>query len=247
MKQILGIDVGGTKIAAGLVDRDFKVRKVAVLPTSHKDLVGQLERLIRDYEGFDGIGLALPGQVLPNGTVRVLANIKSFKSTNLRKVLEKKFKVPVCVINDAKAFALAEALIGSGKDFQTVAGIILGTGIGVGVVMDKKVYFGADGLAGEIGQFPMPDGKVLEKYVKEAGRFVTGVDAAKYLKLLISYLVLSFNPETIVLGGGWSKIPRLDEAVKDALKKLTYPTKTKVFVSKMRHAGIIGAVLALKK
>ena len=247
MKYTLGIDVGGTKIAAGLVDSNHKVSKVIIIPTSQTDLLGQLENLITSYTGFEAIGLGLPGLVKPNGEVVRLPNILKFKHKNLRKYLNNKFKVPVNVVNDAKAFALAEALIGSGKKVKTLAGVILGTGIGVGLVSNKKIYFGRNILAGEIGGVEMPDGRTLEQQVKSSGPFKNAKQAHKYLRSLVSFIVQSVDPDMIVVGGGWSTLPGMQQEFNQILRTLKkHAIKTKVLISKLKHAGIIGAVLALK-
>src|SRR5688500_17370583 len=159
MKNILGIDVGGTKIASGIVGPDFQVSEIKVEPTSQDDLVSQIVKIIQSYQNFEGIGLGIPGQVMPDGTVVKLPNIEKFQETNLKQLLEAQFKVPVNVLNDAKAFALAEATIGSGKDARVMAGVIIGTGVGVGIVIDKKLYMGKDGIAGEFDHMVWLDGE----------------------------------------------------------------------------------------
>ena len=246
MKYILGIDVGGTKIAVGLVDKSFKVIKNRLLPTSQTDLMAQLVHLIESYKDYSAIGLGMPGQVLPDGMVNNLGNVSNFKPVNLKNLLEKKFKVPVSVINDAKAFALAEATVGSGKDHDTVAGIILGTGIGCGFISKGKVYLGYNSLAGEIGHFEMPSGKFFEEEVRVAGPFKNAAAARKYLRSLVSFVVRSIDPEIIVVGGGWSKLPGMQKELETVIKTLRkFPVKTKIKVSSLKHAGIIGAVLPL--
>lgn len=248
MKQILGIDVGGTKIAAGLVDNRFRLSRVTIIPTSQMDLVGQLTRLIQDYEGFSGIGVGISGQVLANGRVIRLPNIPSFKPINLKKFLVKKFKTTTSVINDAKAFGLAEARIGSGSKYKSVAGMILGTGIGVGVVINKKVYFGKDGLAGEFEHTALLDGKMIRDYRHTEGGFKNVQTVKKYLKTMLSAVVLSFNPDIIILGGGWSKLAGMEKLANALTKNVGgYQNVTPVKISKLKHAGIIGAALPLLK
>src|SRR3989338_8448853 len=87
MKYTLGIDVGGTKIAAGLVDKAFKVHQVRVLATSQTNLPAQLIKLIENFRGFSAIGLGVPSpDISADGMVRVLPNVKGFKKTNLKKL-----------------------------------------------------------------------------------------------------------------------------------------------------------------
>lgn len=248
MKYILGIDVGGTKIVAGLVDHKYKVTQVSQMPTSQTDLVGQLIRLIESYDDFDAIGLGLPGQVLRWGIVTKLGNIQNWEALNVKKLLERKFKVSVNVMNDTKAFALAEATIGLGKDFETVAGIILGTGIGVGIVIDKKIYFGKDGLAGEFEHISLLDGKMIRHHRRMIKSFDRISQSRKFLRTILSITVLSFNPDLIVLGGGWSKLAGTEKLANELTKDVGgYKNITPVKISKLKHAGIIGAVLPLLK
>lgn len=248
MKYILGIDVGGTKIAAGLVDTKFRVSKVAVILTSQKDLLGQLARLIESYDDFSAIGLAVPGQILSNGIVTRLPNIKGFRPVNLKTYLEKKFKVPVGVINDAKAFAYAEAVIGAGKNCQSIAGVILGTGIGVGLVLNKKIYLGKDGIAGELEHVSLLDGKMLRDHRHVEGKFNYAKQAKKYLKTMLGMIVLGFNPELIVLGGGWSKLAGMEALANQLTVDMGgYKNITPVKISKLKYAGVIGAALTVLK
>jgi len=247
MKKVLGIDVGGTKIAAGLVDYNFNVTKVCIVPTSKFDLLQQLEHLISDYGEFDAIGLGMPGQVLENGTVTKLGNVE-WQSVNLKKLFERKFKKPVSVINDAKAFALAEANLGQGKNFDTMAGVILGTGIGVGFIRNKKIYFGKDGLAGELEHVTMPDGRLLREHKKDLGQFKNAQSASRILKTLLDMIILSVNPEVVVLGGAWSKLKGMKELAKDLTTNSgRWISKTPVRISKLKFAGILGAALPLLK
>ena len=202
--------------------------------------------LIASYGCVDAIGIGMPGQVLPSGEVKKLGNIKHWKTVNLKKLLEKRFKVPVNVINDAKAFTLAEAVVGGGRNFRSVVGIILGTGIGSGIVFDRQIYIGSNSLAGEIGHIELLNGQFLEQEVRKAGRFNKASDARRFLRTLISVIVRSVDPEIILVGGGWSRIPGMQkelEAIVRTLRK--FPPKTKVKVSKLNHAGIIGACLPL--
>lgn len=247
MSKILGIDVGGTKIASGLVSPAGKVSDFRQEKTSKNGLSQQLIRIIGNYRGLGGIGLGVPGQVLDRGQIVHLPNIPKFRPVNLKKLLENKFLLPVCVNNDAKCFAYAEAVLGSGKSFNRVCGVILGTGIGVGIVINKKIYTGADGLAGEFGQFPMIDGSTLEQHVQSHGRFKSGKEAAKYLKLFVSYIVLGINPDIIIFGGAWSKLPGIKKIAMAAVKKLNYNSQVKIKISKLPHAGLVGAALLLIK
>lgn len=246
MKQILGIDVGGTKIAAGLVDSKLKVSQLKIFKTPKDNLIGLIKEIIFSYSEFEAVGIGLPGYILPNGTVAHLPNISHFQKINVKKYLEKEFKVPVNVANDARSFSLAEAIVGAGKNYKVVVGVILGTGVGSGIVMNKKIYLGKNFLAGEIGHFFLPGGKTFEQYVRSGGKFKQAKDAREYLEILLSVIIRSIDPDIIIFGGGWSNLSGMQKVLTEAVKKVQKPSpKTIVKVSRLNHAGIIGAVLPL--
>lgn len=246
-KFVLGIDVGGSKVAAGLVDSRGRVSAYQSWPTSRQDLLKQLEQIIEGYDNFSGIGIGVPGQVLENGVVVFLPNIEKFKTINLKKFLTGKYRVPVVINNDAKCFAFAEAKLGVAKKYSRVVGVILGTGIGSGLVIEQKIFKGKDGLAGEFDHFLMFDGKTLREHVRSHGKFKNALAAKKYLKLLMSYVLLSYNPDAVVLGGAWSKLVGMKAVAQKAIDgvfKFKSP-HTPIFISKLRAPGVIGAALPL--
>ncbi|OGE88399.1 MAG: hypothetical protein A3J07_01225 [Candidatus Doudnabacteria bacterium RIFCSPLOWO2_02_FULL_49_13] len=246
MKQVLGIDVGGTKVASGLVAEGCQVSDFRIESTSQADLVGQLGKLIGSYQGFEGIGLGLPGQVLADGRVTKLPNIESFGETSLRQALEDQFHLPVHVMNDAKAFALAEATFGAGQGYRTVVGLILGTGTGAGLVIDKQLHLGKDGIAGEFDHVMWLDGKLFRDQVKLQKPFNRIEEACQYLRTILSLVVLGYNPDIIVLGGGWSNMPGLQAQAQEFLTNVGgYQNQTPVVMHQLDHPGIIGAALPL--
>ncbi len=248
MKYILGIDVGGTKIASGLVDQQFRVSEVKTEPTSQTNLTEQLLGLIKSYKGLDAVGLAMPGPVSPDGIIKRLPNIPNFQPTNMQQYLSGQLSVPVSVLNDAKAFTLAEATMGEGKELESVAGVVLGTGTGVGFIQNKKLLFGKDGLAGEFDHVVTLDGKLFRDFVTANRPFKDAKEARVYLRSLVSLVVLSYNPDLIVLGGGWADLSGMGELCNHlAMNVGGYENRTLVKVSKLKHANIIGAVLPLWK
>lgn len=244
MRQILGIDVGGTKIASALVENGLKLKNLNITATSQTDLIRQLMELIKNESNFDAIGLAVPGPVLSDGTVTRLPNVLNFQRTNLKQLFEERFKVPVAVVNDAKAFAFAEAKVGQAQNNKIVAGVTLGTGIGVGIVIDQKIYFSKDGVAGEFEHVKLLDGKLYREQRRAAGRFKTAKEATIYLKTLLDMIVLSFNPDIIVLGGTWAGLPGMEDLANDLTINVgDYENKTPVKISKLQYPSIIGAAL----
>jgi predicted NBD/HSP70 family sugar kinase len=248
MKYVLGIDVGGTKIAAGLVDKNHKITELTIQPTSQTDLLGQLEHLIQSYSGFNAIGIAMPGIVLDDGLVGELVNIKSFKPINLKKFISKKFGLPVFIINDVRAMALAEAVIGAGKNADTVVGVALGTGIGSGVIRSKKIYTGSNYLAGEIGHILLNENTTLEQVMQKPGFKQTDKQRESVIASIISLVVRTIDPDIIVFGGGRMHHPGMQKVLSNSLKlAFPKPIKTIVKLASLKHASIIGAVIPLLK
>lgn len=159
----LGVDFGGTKIEAALMDAggELLTRRRTPNPGSYEGALKALAALTAEVEREVGarantVGIAMPGSLSPvSGLVRnsnsVWLNGKPFLE-DLQILLAR----PVRVANDANCFALSEAVDGAAKDGRIVLGVILGTGCGGGVVVDKSVIEGASGIAGEIGHTPLP-------------------------------------------------------------------------------------------
>lgn len=97
------------------------------------------------------IGIGVPGVVNEEGILKYISNIPELEGINLTSVLKQKIKVPVTVVNDANAAAIAEAKIGAGRNFKSVYYITVSTGIGGGFVLNGDIVKGASGYAGEAG------------------------------------------------------------------------------------------------
>jgi len=159
----LGVDFGGTKIEAALLDSQGEIRARQRVPNPGEygaavRAVAELTARIEQETGAGAatIGVAMPGSLSPlTGLVRnsnsVWLNGKPFFE-DLKAVLKR----PVRVENDANCFALSEAVDGAAAGARVVFGVILGTGCGGGVVVDRKVIEGASGIGGEWGHTPLP-------------------------------------------------------------------------------------------
>ncbi len=159
MPAFIGLDVGGTKIQAGLVSAKGMVLSRHRLPTDAKSgkaaVLANITQAIRSIwkPGIKAIGVGIAGLVdHEKGLYRQGPNMPTeFKNLRLANILEKLFKVPVRLDNDVHCFTLAEASLGAAKGKRHVVGLTLGTGIGGGIVIDGKIYRGRDNGAGEIG------------------------------------------------------------------------------------------------
>ncbi len=166
MSTILGIDLGGTKTAFALFEKDsMKQLSMNVIPTDAKrgfeavkqSVLTEIATLRRD--DTVAIGLGVPGFINhASGKIVTMPNIPGAEGMELAACLQYETHLPTVVENDARCFTYAEALIGSGKDHSVVLGVTLGTGVGGGIVIDKKIYHGARGNAGEIGHMLLQPG-----------------------------------------------------------------------------------------
>ncbi|MCX8147053.1 MAG: ROK family protein [Candidatus Woesearchaeota archaeon] len=273
--KIIGVDVGASKIAAGLVING-KVAKKYVCATNKKNKGALIEGIINSIEkvynkNVKGIGIGLPGAVNEKGFWLESSNIPCVKDINIKRIMEKRFKKEVRVNNDAKCFTLAEHLFGNGKGKKNILGIIVGTGVGSGIVINGKLHSGKNLLAGEIGMIRYK-GQKIEKFCSAA--FIKNL-AKKYnirgtpteisafarkgnkkakkifsllgrnIGYLISIAINLLDPDIIILGGGVSNSFGLfaKEMKKSVNENLFYSKakKTKIVKSGLKDAGILGA------
>ena len=152
---VVGIDVGGTQIKFGLVENGNIIRSME-LGTNAFDIIRQLCNGAREivqssgkaWEDVDGIAIGFPGMVI-NSIVMDSPNV-SLQNCNLKEILEKELGKYVVVKNDAEMATLAEHKLGAGADCENMVMITLGTGVGGGIIVNRKLYVGTGG-AGELG------------------------------------------------------------------------------------------------
>jgi glucokinase len=155
-----GVDVGGTKVAAGLVDANGKIlSQVRVPMMSHSSAEAGLESVLKAIEqvttgsiGLAGIGICSPGPLDPfGGVVLNPPNLPCWRNFPLAESVQKVYPVTVRVDNDANAAALAETRWGAARSYKNVFYATIGTGIGAGIVVDGKMFHGRTGAAAEGG------------------------------------------------------------------------------------------------
>jgi len=157
----VGVDVGGTKVAAGLVNADGEIlshQRVSMVSdgSTERGLQAVLSAIAQVLpecaSSIAGIGICAPGPLDPKtGVILNPPNVPCWRNFPLAEEVRKKYSVPVKVDNDANAAALAEARWGAAKGYQNVFYATIGTGIGTGIVFDGKIYHGRTGSAGEGG------------------------------------------------------------------------------------------------
>ncbi len=163
-KDVIGIDLGGTTVKAGIVSAEGDIRRETSLPTLADDgpdrVADQIVKSIRGLAGetslaeYGGIGIATPGIIDPAGvTVSAPPNFKDWSEYRLGVEVARRLEedVRIKLENDANAAAIAEGIFGAGKGIENFLFVIWGTGVGGGIIIDGKIYHGPYGGAGEIG------------------------------------------------------------------------------------------------
>ncbi len=153
----LGIDIGGTNIKLGVVDGNRILEKFEI-PTLAKrsdteiisDIIKMCRTIMEKYK-IEKIGIGTPGFVDSEKGVILLASNINFKNTPICSMISDALGVPARVGNDANCAVLGEYYAGYGKEYKNMILVTLGTGVGGGIVIDGKPYFGTNGKAGEIG------------------------------------------------------------------------------------------------
>ncbi len=159
----IGIDLGGTKVEGIVLNGNGEILKRLRRPTpqdNYEETLDTVCDLVRDLESDYGelpLGIGTPGSVSP-ATGRIKnANSTCLNGRPLREDLERRLTRPVRLANDANCFALSEAVDGAGAKHRVVFGVILGTGVGGGVIIERKPLTGLNAIAGEWGHNPLPD------------------------------------------------------------------------------------------
>lgn len=165
--KVLALDIGGTAIKVAIVSEDGNILESnEYLSEGKKGGPHILEKaceIISTYKGYKGIGISTTGQVdaLTGSIVYANENVPNYTGMAIGKIISDKFGVPVAVENDVNAAALGEAYYGAGKSYKDFLCITYGTGIGGSIVINRKIYGGSEGIAGEFGHIiTHPEGRL---------------------------------------------------------------------------------------
>lgn len=165
MKLACGIDVGGTKIAAGVVDEDgtileqLRVESPAEDAAAIEDAIAGLVRELQSRHSFDAVGVGAPGYVAADRARVLFAPNVAWVDVDVKGDLEERVDATVVVENDANSAAWGEFRFGAGRDVDDLMLVTVGTGVGGGLVLDGELYRGAHGVGAEIGHLRVvPDG-----------------------------------------------------------------------------------------
>ena len=166
--QYIGIDMGGTNIRLGPVNKEGEVGDLLYLSTkeysSWDDLLVKLTSMIKEM-GLDrikalGVGVA-GGVLISKGIMSYSPHIKWLNGVPIKESLVKAIGLPVFLENDANAVTYGEWMYGAGKGFGSIICLTLGSGVGGGIILNKNLHRGEDGLGGEIGHMCVqPNGRV---------------------------------------------------------------------------------------
>ncbi len=163
-KYFIGIDIGGTKILAALLNEQFEVLQTDKAKVDANkgekvffdSLIDGVKKVCKEGEvslkEIQAIGIGCPGMIKnPDGIITLSPNISFMKNYPLAKKVKQRFKVPVVVENDVNAGLYGEHAFGAAKGVENVVGIFLGTGVGGAMILNGQIYRGTIGAAGEIG------------------------------------------------------------------------------------------------
>ena len=163
MANVLAVDVGGTKIAAGVVTSGGELVRKATAPTPGDDLFGRLVALVDEVRGdevVEACGVGCGGPMTAGGEAVSPLNIPQWRGFPLRSRLAEATGRPTLVDNDAKALALGEGWVGAARGVDDFIGMVVSTGVGGGIVLNGSLLDGAAGNAGHIGHvIVVPDGR----------------------------------------------------------------------------------------
>ncbi len=163
MGKFIGIDLGGTNLRAGIVDvQSGEVTALLATPTrareGHDAVMERMADLIRtvvtaSQAPIEGVGIGVPGVLdLEQGTVVFLPNLPDrWENVPLSATISNRVGLPVYLLNDVRSITYAEWRFGAGRGVETMACFAIGTGIGGGLIIDRKLHLGIGGTAGELG------------------------------------------------------------------------------------------------
>lgn len=271
-KLYIGVDIGGTSIVAARFSESELLERTEV-PTGAdrpakeimESLFVAIGKVITDE--VIGIGIGMPGFMnVETGEILQINNIPSFNGFAIKPRVEKSFNLPTFQNNDANCFALGETYYGAGKKYTNLVGVTLGTGLGGGIILNRKIHTGLMGGAGELGCVPFHGGIVED--ICSAALFknkykTTGTELYKKAKAgdkeslavfdelahnigeLIRIVMYILSPEAFVIGGSvansWDLLekPLREEVDKFLVKMIS--SKVDLVPAQLDNAGLYGA------
>jgi len=269
-EKIIGIDMGGTNVRAGIVQQG----SVCAITSKRLHAHGTADEVLQEVfeltdQLFDpavkAIGIGFPG-LATNGVAYDVYNIPSWKKVDLQQLMQQRYGVPVLINNDANCFTLGEFYFGEGQGADDMIGLTIGTGLGAGIIINKKIHAGKTGGAGEFGMISYLD-KFYEYYA--CGQFfsnVYGMDGELVFKLAtegdtnalkmysemghhlgnaIKMMLYALDIDLIVLGGSVRHAyPFFSAAMCEQINSTEFKraaASLQIKISSLENSGILGA------
>ncbi|MCT4648068.1 MAG: ROK family protein [Carboxylicivirga sp.] len=231
-RTIIGVDLGGTNMRAGLVEGDqllqvesCLVPKTNVASEVTQTLITTIKNVLTPK--VEGIGVGVPSLVKSSqGIVYDVQNIPSWKKIPLKAILEQEFGLPVYINNDANCFAVGERVYGAGQEYDDFVGLITGTGVGGGIIKNGHLLPDQNCGAGEFGMMPylehdyeyycsgqffenihQTNGEELAQRAAKGDKKALSIfqEYGQHLGKAIKTILFAVDPNAIVLGGSVSK------------------------------------------
>lgn len=270
-EKVIGIDLGATNIRGAVVDEenlsDIIMQRIHSNGSEEEvlnDVFAVADQLITN--DVKAIGIGVPSVVdVEEGIVYDVQYIPSWKEVHLKNYMEERYHIPVFVNNDANCFALGEYYFGKGKGRTSMIGLTVGTGVGAGIIINKKLYAGRNCGAGEFGTVDYLDkiyeyycsGSFFENVYGLSGEFVfekANQGDAQMLKLYdelgehlgncIKMIMYTYDPELIVLGGSVRHAyDFFEEAMWKRILTCVYAKsadRLDIEISSLKNSGILG-------
>jgi fructokinase len=290
----IGIDLGGTKIEIIAIQDNgtpLTRRRIETPKQGYHAILDTIVKLVLSVESelsqIGSVGVGAPGAISPRSRLIKNANSTVLIGKPLDRDLSERLGRPVRVENDANCFVLSEATDGAGRNGRIVFGVILGTGVGGGISIDRRILFGRNRIAGEWGHNPLPwaderDTPTVKCYCGKTGCIETYLSGSglsrEYQKLTgveltaehvaraadkndpaavaaietykdrlargLATIINVIDPDTVVLGGGLSRINDLCSALTQLLERYVFSDSLTVDIVPALHgdsSGVRGA------
>ena len=262
---LIGVDLGGTKILTGAMTAEGAILAEPVnIPTNKMEkpesMVGRIVDAVEEtlskcnasVDDVKGIGLGVTGPIdINEGIILECPQLPTMHFFPLKKAIENHFPTSVYMNNDANCLIYGESLFGSGMGKNNIVGFTLGTGLGCAIVMDKKIFAGNTGSAGEIWTSPYGEG-IMEDFISGTGvsriyRSISGDNKSalevfelaennnknaletwnefgQHLAVAAAWTINLIDPEIVILGGSVSKAYKFfEQSFNETLSKMICP------------------------
>ena len=277
--NILAIDIGGTMIKYGLVSSDGEILSTDKIETEAEkgleNILNKIDNIFKRYKKNNPVGIAVSGTGQINGMIgKVIGGnpiIPNWIGTNLVKILEEKYNLPIVLENDVNCVALGEKWIGAGKNLKNFICLTIGTGIGGGIILNNQLFRGENFVAGEFGHILIKKGEfeqfasttALIRLVKERtektlnGKEIFDLEKkeiVEYQEVIsewienltdgLSSIIYCFNPANIILGGGviGQGEPLINRIKNSLFKKIGPQFKEKLNITQAKLGNNAGMI-----